>query len=160
MARTPFKLKSGNSMAGSSFKMMGSSPLREDEWTGKGLVPKTSEDPKFKTYQATLAAVTGDMTDQELRNMAKAQHIDPTTGKPSGKSKWNISYNALKNARLRAQRPKIESKEVVKEEVAEEPVVEEKVTPPVVEKKELLSYLKSHPETHVPPKAVTKVGDW
>ena len=138
------------------FKMMGSSPLRQD------VVPKTSKDPKFKTYQATLDAVTAGMTDQELRDMAKSQHIDVATGMPSGQSKWNISYGTLIRQRNLQKKRVASSKTVepVEEKVVEPPVVEEKVTPPVVEKNAPRRYLRSRPETHVAPTAITKVGDW
>ena len=60
MARVPFKQRS----QGSSFKMMGSSPI-------KG---KKEDKAKLKSMQTTHDAVTGDMTDQELRDLVIKQH--------------------------------------------------------------------------------------
>ena len=47
---------------------------------------------KMKTYQATIDAVTPDMTDDQLRQMVLKQH--------AGKAdKWNVSLNTLKKIR-------------------------------------------------------------
>ena len=85
---TPYKMK------GSSFKMMGSSPV------------KGKDDDKRKTYESTLDSVTANMTDKELRAMAVSQH--KVKGKARG-GKWNISYDTLLKQR-RAMQPKVEKK--------------------------------------------------
>ena len=86
-----FKLRS----QGSTFKMIGSSsPLRG----------KKEDKAKLKSMQETHAAVTGNMTDQQLRDMTVAQH--------GGKSsKFNVDINYLKKLRA-ARRTKAVEKPV------------------------------------------------
>ena len=78
--RSGFKMKSGNS---SSFKMMGSSsPLHG----GK------EDKAKLASMQTVHESITGDMTDQQLRDIAVSQH--------SGKaSKFNVDIKYLKKLR-------------------------------------------------------------
>ena len=95
MARTPFKLKSGNNMTGSSFKMMGSSPIRG----------KKEDKAKLASMQATHSAVTADMTDKELRDLAVKQHA----GKAN---KFNVDFDYLKKLRS-SRKSSSESAEVV-----------------------------------------------
>ena len=71
MARTPFKQRS----QGSSFKMMGSSPLK-----GGKRKQKEADARKYKSYTTTVDAVTADLTNEQLREMELSQHIDSTTG--------------------------------------------------------------------------------
>ena len=96
MARTPFKLKSVNNITGSSFKMMGSSPIRG----------KKEDKAKLASMQATHSAVTADMTDKELRDLAVEQHA----GKAS---KFNVDFNYLKKLRNAKLKSSSESAEVV-----------------------------------------------
>ena len=82
MSRIPFKLKSGNK---STFKMMGSSsPIRNPE-------------DKLKTMNTTYDAVTGDMTDKQLRELTLKQH-------GSKAHKFNVSFKTMQ--KLRNQRKK------------------------------------------------------
>ena len=75
MARTPFKLRSSG-----PFKMMGSSPMRQSQ--------KKKDAAKQTSYNEVIDSVTGDMTDEQLRDMAIKQH--------GGKAnKWNVSHATL-----------------------------------------------------------------
>ena len=96
MARTsksrgasPFTMKSGNK---TTFKIMGSSPMR---------VTGTPE-----TYDAAIDAVTADMSDEELRDIALEQHKTGTRG-------WDVSLKTLQKKR-RSLRPTESTKEVKK----------------------------------------------
>ena len=110
MARTPFKLRSSG-----PFKMMGSSPMQQSQ--------KKKDEAKKATYNEVVNSVTGDMTDEQLRDMSVEQH--------GGKaSKWNVSYDTLikqRNSKKNATEvvPIEEEKKVVVPKVKEvEPVVE------------------------------------
>ena len=73
-----FKMKSGNK---TTFKMMGStSPMRNPD------------NNKQETYSKTLDMVTADMTNAELRDLARGQHIEDGVAKAH---KYNVPYNAL-----------------------------------------------------------------
>jgi hypothetical protein len=61
MARTPFKLRSSG-----PFKMMGSSPMQQSQ--------KKKDAAKRATYNEAIDSVTGDMTDEQLRDMSVEQH--------------------------------------------------------------------------------------
>jgi hypothetical protein len=84
--RSGFKMKSGNS---SSFKMMGSSsPLHG----------RKEDKTKYESMNAVHKSITGDMTDQQLRDIAVSQH--------GGKaSKFNVDMNYLKKLRT-SRKPK------------------------------------------------------
>ena len=72
-----FLMRSGNT---STFKMMGSSsPIRNPE-------------DKFKTMNTTYDNVTGDMTDEQLRNMTLEQH--KVDGKPKA-NKFNVDMKTM-----------------------------------------------------------------
>ena len=115
MARVPFKQRS----QGSSFKMMGSSPLK-----GGKRKQKEADARKYKSYTTTVDAVTADLTNEQLREMALSQHIDSTTGETTA-NKWNVSYAhllKLRNAAKPTEKKTVEKVEVVegtkKEEVS------------------------------------------
>ena len=101
-----FKLRS----QGSTFKMIGSSsPLRG----------KKEDKAKLKSMQETHAAVTGDMTDQQLREMTVAQH--------GGKSsKFNVDLDYLKKLRA-ARRTKTVEKPVETKKEAPTPSPEDRM---------------------------------
>jgi hypothetical protein len=110
MARTPFKLRSSG-----PFKMMGSSPMQQSQ--------KKKDAAKQATYNEAINSVTGDMTDEQLRDMAVKQG--------GGKAnKWNVSPATLikqRNSKKNATEvvPIEEEKKVVVPKVKEvEPVVE------------------------------------
>ena len=111
MARTPFKLKSGNSMAGSSFKMMGSSsPLRDPINPETGDHPRAEGEhdqygdhptPEWNTperYEATIQSVTPEMTDSELRQLSRSMRTTQE-GVLKGKGKWSASFAELQKQR-------------------------------------------------------------
>ena len=101
-----FKLRS----QGSTFKMIGSSsPLRG----------KKEDKAKLKSMQETHAAVTGNMTDQQLREMTVAQH--------GGKSsKFNVDLDYLKKLRA-ARRTKTVEKPVETKKEAPTPSPEDRM---------------------------------
>ena len=72
MARTPFKQRS----QGSSFKMMGASPIKKDENTNEFGQPKTSSK----------------ITDQPKESTTKVKKIVPTTVKKKG---WDKDKDVL-----------------------------------------------------------------
>ena len=95
--------------------MMGSSPMQQSQ--------KKKDAAKRATYNEAIDSVTGDMTDEQLRDMSVEQH--------GGKaSKWNVSYDTLikqRNSKKNATEvvPIEEEKKVVVPKVKEvEPVVE------------------------------------
>jgi hypothetical protein len=112
MARTPFKLKSGNT---TSFKDMGSSPMQQSQ--------KKKNAAKQATYNEAINSVTGDMTDDQLRDMSVKQGGGQA-------NKWNVSHATLikqRNSKKNATKvvPIEEEKKVVVPKVKEvEPVVE------------------------------------
>jgi len=59
-----------------------------------GKKDKKESKRKQKTYGETLSAVTADMTDSQLREMALKQHINPSSSNPEA-HKWNIQYGTL-----------------------------------------------------------------
>jgi len=97
-----------NNMArkqGSGFKMK-SSPM----------LGKKEDKRKFDTYNKARASVTGDMTDQQLREIAVNQHLKK--GKPTA-NRWNVSYDELvklRGAKINAAKDKqsVVNKEEIK----------------------------------------------
>ena len=110
MARTPFKLRSSG-----PFKMMGSSPMRQSQ--------KKKDAAKQTSYNEAIDSVTGDMTDEQLRDMALKQHGGTA-------NKWNVSHATLikqRNSKKNATKvvPIEKEEKVVVPKVKEvEPVVE------------------------------------
>ena len=104
MSRIPFKLKSGNK---STFKMMGSSsPIRNPE-------------DKLKTMNTTYDAVTGDMTDKQLRELTLKQHS-------SKAHKFNVSFKTMQ--KLRNQRKKTIEETKVEPETTKEKKINREYT--------------------------------
>ena len=119
MKRSGFKLKSGNSTTGSSFKMMGSSPMKNSGHDGEE--GHKHDWGTSERYQGTLESVTPNMTDAELLALSKGMRT--TEGGRMKSSKYSISVDKLKRQRNSLQ-PK------VKETTT--PVVEEKKVDPAV----------------------------
>ena len=104
MARTPFKLRSSG-----PFKMMGSSPMQQSQ--------KKKDAAKRATYNEAIDSVTGDMTDEQLRDMSVRQH-------GGSANKWNVSHATLtkqRNSKKNATKvvPIEEEKKVVVPKVLE-----------------------------------------
>ena len=98
MARTPYKMKS--------------SPML---LTGDKKKKKIKDKHMQTTYGSTLDAVTADMTDEQLRDMALAQH--QYKGEAKG-GPWSISLNTLKSQRTSMKKaPVVEKTEKKKKEV-------------------------------------------
>ena len=95
--RSMFKLKSGNKMAGSTFKMMGSSPMKDpghgETQEGHGHAWNTPG-----RYADTLGKVTADMTDAELLALSKENRTSDETGRLKS-GKFGASIHDLQKQR-------------------------------------------------------------
>ena len=80
---------------------------------------KRGDKAKLKSMQETHAAVTGDMTDQQLRDMAVAQHAGKS-------SKFNVDIDYLKKLRA-ARRTKTVEKPVETKKEAPTPSPEDRM---------------------------------
>ena len=101
-----FKMKRSDTPV---FKMMGgNSPIR-------------NLDDKFATMNTTYDAVTGDMTDEQLRNMSREQH--KVDGKPKA-HKFNVDFRTMQKLRnqrkKKIEEPKIEPEINNEEQISRE----------------------------------------